>query len=286
MQDLSPLVINCENLSTGTVFSVPHSGRAYPTAFVQGSLLDGTQIRSSEDAFVDDLFVGARERGAAMLIARAPRAYVDLNRSATDLDPALIEGVQTSGTDPRVTSGLGVIPRVVSNGRPIRSGKMSLIEAQNRLDAAYHPYHGKLKALLSERHLRLGRALLFDCHSMPKEAVANIRTADGRVPDIVLGDRFGASCAPDIMDNVEQIFEDHGFAVMRNTPFAGVDILRRYGRPAKGQHAVQIEINRGLYWEERALAKTAGFEGLQTRLRSVVEGLVQLGQQRLPLAAE
>ncbi len=176
------------------VFSSPHSGAAYPPAFLAASLLEPLQLRSSEDAFVDELYAAAPESGAPLLAARVPRACVDLNRSADDLDPALIVGAAKRFLNPRIAAGLGVIPRVVGEGRQIMRGKMPLAEAERRIATVWHPYHTKLRALVAEARAAFGTAILFDCHSMPHDALAAAPLIRGRRPDVVLGDRFGAAC--------------------------------------------------------------------------------------------
>lgn len=268
------------------VFASPHSGADYPTSFVRRSQLDERTIRSSEDAFVDQLFDAAPEFGAPLLCAGAPRAFVDLNRSVDELDPALIEGVRRQGYNPRVASGLGVIPRVVANGRTIYSGKLSLTEAQRRIDGYWRPYHDKLQGLLDEARGQFGRAILVDCHSMPHEAMDGIARRNGKRPEIVLGDRFGAAAAADLVDRVEAAFASAGLVVTRNTPFAGAYVTQAYGRPSRGQHAVQIEIDRSLYMNERKVAPNANFDAFRSLLRGVIAEIAPMGLGDLPLAAE
>jgi N-formylglutamate amidohydrolase len=195
---------------TPVIFSSPHSGKDYPAALLLRSLLDERAIRSSEDAFVDELFARAPVWGAPLISARVPRAYIDLNRAADELDPALIEGVVRAPHNPRVSSGLGVIPRVVANGRAIYSGKIPLCEAQMRIETLWHPYHQALRTLIGESLEMFGEAVLIDCHSMPHEAIESISHPKGFRPDVVLGDRFGASARGDVMDRVEQAFTAAG----------------------------------------------------------------------------
>jgi N-formylglutamate amidohydrolase len=268
------------------IFGSPHSGRDYSESFLENSLLDSTQIRASEDAFVDELFSDAPEFGAPLLAACTPRAYVDLNRRADELDGALIDGVEKRNTNPRIASGLGVIPRVVAEGRAIRSGKLSLEQAKARLSEAYFPYHQMLKQALDQAHANFGQAILIDCHSMPHSATANMVVRGGGQPDIVLGDRFGASCAREITDQIEQIFVSQGFSVSRNVPFAGAYIVQNYGRPSLGRHAIQIEIDRSLYMDEQQVAKSDEYHAFKERLRAVVQQLAVLGEQSFALAAE
>lgn len=268
------------------VFASPHSGRDYPTTFLRHSVLNAHAIRTSEDAYVDQLFNAAPDYGAVFLKARAPRAYVDLNRARTELDPALIEGATNHGHNPRVASGLGVIPRVVANGRSIYRGKISMVEAQRRLDEVWTPYHNQLQKLLETATDRFGQAVLVDCHSMPHEAMDGIAKSARRRPDVVLGDRFGAAASSDIVDRIEAAFASAGFTVTRNAPFAGAHITQAYGRPNRNQHAVQVEIDRSIYMNERAIRPNSQFERVRLRLRNVMAEIAKIGQDRLPLAAE
>ncbi len=268
------------------VFASPHSGRDYSWSFLRSSVLDEHAIRSSEDAFVDQFFECAPLYGAPFIKAGAPRAFVDLNRSSDELDPALIEGVRRQGHNPRVASGLGVIPRVVAGGRAIYCGKMSHEEAMRRITRYWQPYHDMLQKLLDDAHRRHGQAVLLDCHSMPHEAMDGIARGGMRRPDIVLGDRFGAAASREVVDRVEAAFVSAGFIVTRNTPFAGAYITQAYGRPSRGQHAVQVEIDRSLYMSESLIRPNGDFEAVQKALRQVVAEVVQIGQGRVPLAAE
>ena len=150
----------------------------------------------------------------------------------------LIQGVRRSGHNPRIASGLGVIPRVVSNGRAIYAGKLSRSEADARISRYWHPYHAALQTLLNEAQRDFGQAILIDCHSMPHEAVDGVARSAPKRPDIVLGDRFGAAASGEIVDHIEAAFAAAGLTVTRNAPFAGAYIAQAYGRPSRGQHAV------------------------------------------------
>ncbi|MEP2640928.1 N-formylglutamate amidohydrolase [Roseobacter sp.] len=268
------------------VFASPHSGRDYPWSLLRASVLDELAIRSSEDAFVDQLFECAPQFGATFLKAGVPRAFVDLNRSSDELDPALIEGARRRGHNPRVASGLGVIPRVVSNGRAIYRGKIAMLEAKRRLDEYWHPYHNMLQSVLDQAVERHGQAVLIDCHSMPHEAVQGVARTGAKRPDIVLGDRFGAAAAGEVVDRVEAAFVAAGFCVARNAPFAGAYITQAYGRPTRSQHAVQVEIDRAIYMNEDRVEPAAHFADVQRTLRGVVAEIARIGQDRAPLAAE
>ena len=275
-----------ERRETPVIFSSPHSGKDYPAALLLRSPLDEQAIRSSEDAFVDELFARAPLWGAPLIAACVPRAYIDLNRAADELDPALIEGVTRPPHNPRVSSGLGVIPRVVANGRAIYKGKIPLHEAQTRIDTFWHPYHQALRVLMDESMSQFGEAVLIDCHSMPHEAIeAHARPGQPR-PEVVLGDRFGAAAGREVMDLVESAFLDAGLRVARNAPFAGAYIAQAYGRPSRSQHVVQIEIDRALYMNEARIQRRPDFAAFEALMAGVISRIAGFGRQSQPLAAE
>lgn len=273
--------------TTSVVFASPHSGRHYPAQFLKRIILDEQQIRSSEDAFVDDLFAAAVDQGAPFLTAHWPRAYLDLNRGADELDPAVIAGVYRSGHNPRVAGGLGVIPRVVSNGRPIYRGKLPLDEVHARLATIWRPYHDQLQTLIDESLKSFGEAILIDLHSMPHNALGSAGLGRGARPDVVLGDRFGAAASPSVVDQIAAAFSAAGFKVARNMPFAGAYICKHYGRPSRQQHAVQVEIDRSLYMDEARVAPNADYDSVKQRLTAVLGELAKIGRPReRVLAAE
>ena len=272
-------------LTSSIVFATPHSGRNYPLDFLDRIILDAHAIRASEDAFVDQLFLPVTAVGAPLLAALVPRAFVDLNRSCEELDPALIEGVRSTGSSARVTSGLGVVPRVVGAGRSIYHGKISMVEAQARLQDVWYPYHQRLQVLLDATRTKFGHVVLIDCHSMPHEA-ANPGLRSKTSPEIVVGDRFGAAADLKVTECVQAAFTDAGFRVSRNMPFAGAYISQHYGKPKRGQHVVQIEIDRSLYLDEASIEPLSSFADFQTRLHTVIEKIAALEVGRDRIAAE
>ncbi|MEP1329068.1 MULTISPECIES: N-formylglutamate amidohydrolase [Rhodobacterales] len=279
-------IVSPQELTSAVVFASPHSGSDYDSAFLQASILDGQQIRSSEDAFVDQLFAEAPKFGAPLLAAVKPRAYLDLNRAPEELDPALIEGVARRGVNPRVASGLGVIPRVVANARAIYRGKLSQSEVDHRITRYWHPYHQALQELLQQAQVRFGQSVLIDCHSMPHEAVASMPARPGLPPEVVLGDRFGSSASAGVMDRVEAAFVRSGLRVVRNAPFAGAYITQSYGRPSRRQHAIQVEIDRALYMDEKTVRPNADFDRVKALLSGVAAEISRIRQDELPVAAE
>ena len=269
-----------------TIFSSPHSGKLYNETFEGKANLDLVDLRSSEDAFVDELFSDVDLRGSQLLSAVAPRSFVDLNRSFEELDPKLIIGVKKGRETNKVKSGLGVIPRVVAKEKTINSTMITLDEVKKRLNSYYFPYHKNLKRMLNETKLKFGKVLLIDCHSMPKSAVKGLERFKYNSPDIVLGDCYGTSCSQEILQKVENIIKTHGFNVIRNYPFSGGFITKHYGKPNLNQHVVQIEINRSLYMNEKDIVKNSDFSEFKEKIMGISSELIQIGCESDCLAAE
>ncbi len=279
-------LLSPEVRTTSVVFASPHSGRDYPWAFSRRSILDERTLRSSEDAFVDELFGAAPEHGAPLLAATYPRAWVDVNRSADELDPALIEGVRKGIHNPRVASGLGVVPRVVANGRAIYRGKLTRREADARIQNGWRPWHDAIDSLLDESRRMFSEAILVDCHSMPHEAIETLSNQKHPRPDVVLGDRFGAAAGSEVVDRIEAAFASAGLRVARNSPFAGAYVTQHYGRPVEAQHVVQIEIDRSLYMNERMIRPSPNFDEFRRLMNGVVAEIAAIGRADIRVAAE
>jgi len=258
------------------VFNSPHSGRHYPEDFLRSTSLDKSDIRRSEDLLVDRLFAPVVELGAPLMNAVYPRAYLDVNREPYELDPKMFDGrlpAYVNVRSLRVAGGLGTIPRVVSDAANIYTRQLSVAEGLDRIERIYRPYHDTLRRLLAQTHVAFGMAILIDCHSMP----SNIRGGPNRLrPDFVLGDRFGASCMPGLTDCAAAALQRLGYTVCRNKPYAGGFITEHYGRPARGLHTLQIEVNRGLYMDEQRLEPHRGFERLSADLYRLAESLIAL----------
>ena len=250
-------------LTSPLVFSSPHSGSLYPEAFLAASRLDALTLRRSEDAFVDELFLPCVALGAPLVRAVFPRAYLDVNREPYELDPKVFDGPLpdfANNRSLRVAVGLGTIPRVVGDAQPIYKRPLPVSEGLARIEALYRPYHASLAALTERARERFGRALLIDCHSMPSNA------ADVGGWDIVLGDRFGGSAAPIVIETLETSLRASGYRVRRNKPFAGGYITEHFGAPGAGIHAVQIEIARALYLDERRIVLNDQWTALRDHL--------------------
>ncbi len=268
------------------VFNSPHSGRDYPAHFLAASRLDAWSIRRSEDTYVDELFASAVPQGAPLLKAHFPRAWLDVNREPYELDPRMFDGelpAYANVRSLRVAGGLGTIARVVSENLEIYDRPIRVEDALARIEGVYKPYHDTLRRLLARTHSDFGFAVLIDCHSMP----STVRTAAGRSrPDFVLGDRFGSSCAPELSTAAAEILAGLGYSVVRNKPYAGGFITEHYGRPGRGLHALQIEINRGLYMNERTLEKLPDFGRLAFDLARFCAALAAIPDAGLHPTAE
>lgn len=263
---------------TALVFASPHSGGVYPADMVEAARLPVETLRGSEDAFVDRVIAGAPSLGVAVILARLARAYVDLNREPWELDPAMFDEElpdYAQGRTARVAAGLGAIPRVAGEGRPIYARKLTFAEARDRIELAHRPYHDALDRQLAAARAAHGAAILIDWHSMPAAAARGVRGRGGSC-DIVLGDRFGAACSPKLTALVERELEGMGYRVARNAPYAGGYTTEHYGRPAKRTHALQIEINRGLYMDEDTREPTEGLTKLTADAETLTRALAGL----------
>lgn len=269
-----------EEVQGPVLFNSPHSGRIYPRAFMDQVRLDFDTLRRSEDSFVDELFQDVVEQGLPLMRALFPRAFLDLNREPYELDPRMFEGRLPAFANTRsirVSGGLGTIARVVGESQEIYQRRLSVAEGLERIETFYKPYHQALRRLMSRSHRAFGVAVLVDCHSMPSGPARE----EGLRADIVLGDRYATSCSGLVTDLLEAELSARGYAVVRNKPYAGGYITEHYGNPVAGLHAVQIEINRGLYMDETHYQRAAGFARVQADMCAVAGRLNVLALEAL-----
>jgi N-formylglutamate amidohydrolase len=249
-----PLQITCP-----LVFNSPHSGRFYPLEFLNQTRLDAQLIRKSEDTHVDDMFAPVLNVGAVLHVANFPRSYVDVNREAFELDQRMFDELLPSYikmNSSRALGEFGTIARMVSEAVEIYDKKLSLKEAFHRIETVYKPFHRSLRLVLKETHDLFGKVVLVDCHSMPSTTHY----------DIVLGDQFGKSANKDLSDYAYRCLRDLGFSVAKNNPYAGGYITQFYGKPLANYHALQIEINRALYMNEKTRVLTHRFNKVQAAM--------------------
>src|SRR5713226_4422337 len=263
------------------VFNSPHSGNVYPRAFLTSSRLDTVTLRRSEDSFVDELTIGVVRRGYPLMRAHFPRCYVDVNREPYELDPRMFEGRLPSFANTRsmrVAGGLGTVARVVGDAQEIYGQRTPVDDAIRRIEGLYKPYHRALRRLFTRVHRDFGAAVLIDCHSMPSTAGAKDERPRA---DVVLGDRYGTSCVAVVAETIEEVLRTRGYVVSRNKPYAGGFITEHYGNPAVGLHAIQLEINRALYMDERRYERSASFAAVAADLELLADRLADIPLQEL-----
>jgi len=256
------------------VLSVPHAGRDYGAQLLKASRLNRAALETLEDRLVDRLVWRATAAGATAFIARAPRAEIDLNRDAREIDPALIAPPLPSGSlvqSARSRGGLGLIPSRIAGAGPIWRERIARAELNRRIDTIHVPYHAALEAALGHARARFGEAILLDCHSMPPRARPD---SDGQpMAAIVFGDRHGTTIQPDLLDCALAASRALGFRSACNAPYAGGYTVIRHGRPQQGVHALQIEIDRSAYLDEDLRTPGPGFEGVSRLIAAVVQAL-------------
>ena len=263
------------------VLSVPHAGRDYPPALRAMARVSTAALASLEDRWVDAVADAARG-GETMLVQRAPRAWIDLNRAEGERDPRLDEGASDAGqpiASAKVRSGLGLVPRRTSQAGELWSRRLTGAEVEARIAADHRPYHAALGETLAAARARFGAAVLLDLHSMPSIAGA-------ASPQLVLGDRFGRAAAARFVHRLEAEVEAAGLRVALNSPYAGGHILDRHARPAAGIHGIQVEIDRALYLDRRGELSTR-FAATAELVRRMIAALADEALARpAALAAE
>lgn len=250
------------------LLSVPHAGRRYAPALLAATRLPAATLGILEDPLVDRLIGHGIAAGAAAIVAHSPRAEIDLNRSLNDLDPNMVAPpLRGSSADAplsrRACAGLGLIPsRLIGYGAIWRRA-LARSEVDRRIAETHVPYHAAIAAALMDMRDRFGVAVLLDCHSMPPRAGS----------PIVLGDRYGASCASGLVDVVERVCAAHAMPTSRNDPYAGGEIVSRHGHPDAGIHAIQIEIDRRRYLAPDLRTPGAEFAQVATMIGAIVEAI-------------
>lgn len=250
--------------ATPLVFASPHSGDVYPEDMA--AIAPARAVRSAEDAAVDQLIDCAAAEGASLIAARIGRAYVDLNRAPDEWDPALIVDAVAPAVSAKAQAGYGVVARLAGDGTPLYDRRLTRAEAEARVARVHAPYHAALAEMMQATRARFGRAVLIDWHSMPS------RATNGAV-DVVLGDRHGTSCEAMLTRRLRRLFEAQGLTVGLNRPYAGGYATQAWGRPEEGFQAIQVELSRGLYWDETAWGPSPGWKRCRSALGRVIAGL-------------
>ncbi|MSP48769.1 MAG: N-formylglutamate amidohydrolase [Alphaproteobacteria bacterium] len=258
----------------------PHSGNVYPDDFRPIAPME--LLRTGEDAFVHELFGAGPAKGAILIEAHFPRVYIDPNRAPTDIDPDLLSETWPEPLKPTEKSrlGLGLIRRLAVPGVPVHGKRLTVAEVKARLDRYYSPYHRAVGGAYEELHGRFGTVWHINCHSMKSIGTSMNTDVGKRRPDFVLGDRDGKTCDPAFVRLVHEVLADLGYAVAINDPYKGLELIMRYSDPAAGRHALQIEINRARYMDEKRIARGAEFDRLKADLDRLLDAVVDFARRR------
>ncbi|MEM0908319.1 MAG: N-formylglutamate amidohydrolase [Pseudomonadota bacterium] len=258
----------------------PHSGCTYPPDFKP--ILPLKACRRAEDFQVDQVFGDAVRQGLPLYKALFPRIYVDVNRAKSDLTPESVDGVLPFPLAPSAKAKLG--KGVIWMDAPPPSytalypEPLGADEVARRLDACWVPYRSGLEDLVAAVREKHGVAYYLDCHSMQTVSTAMHEEGAGQTrPHIVLSDRDGATSGLAFRQLMAEALVAEGFEVSINTPYKGADLVQTLGRPAEGVHALQIELRRNLYMDEKALVLNDRFADTRARvgraLQAVAKGL-------------
>ncbi|SFD89868.1 N-formylglutamate amidohydrolase [Paracidovorax konjaci] len=272
---------------TALVLDSPHSGTAYPQDFQPA--LGLATLRHAEDTHVEKLYAFAPGLGTAWVEAHFPRIYLDANRDTTEIDTSMFDAPWPDPvtTDPavlqKVRLGKGLLWKCTDEGLPIYDRPLTVAEGRARIDRCWRPYHAAVAQAIDAAHARHGYSLHLNCHSMPAVAASHATLHPGLVhADFVIGDRDGTTADPALSLALCEFLRARGYGVDYNHPYKGVELVRRYGAPARHRHSIQVEINRRLYMDERTLAlQPEGFARLQGDLRALVEWLLEVDPRRL-----
>jgi N-formylglutamate deformylase len=271
---------------TPLVLDSPHSGVDYPEDFAPACEM--AVLRKAEDTHVEKLYAFAPSLGVAWIEALFPRSYLDANRNTTELD---VELLQETWPDPvesdpaalaKVRLGKGLVWRLTDDGVPLYDRKLSVAEVRGRIERCWQPYHAAVADAIAAAHARHGYSIHLNCHSMPAISASHATNFPGLVhADFVIGDRDGTTAAPALSAWLCEQLRGFGYSVEYNHPYKGVELVRRYGEPARDRHSIQVEINRKLYMDEPSLQLHGGFESLRAHLRQLVEQLLALDPRTL-----
>jgi N-formylglutamate deformylase len=271
--------------STPLVLDSPHSGVEYPEDFRHAC--DPQLLRQAEDTHVEKLYDFAPALGVAWIEALFPRSYLDANRDTTEIDVSLFDEPWPGpvATDPaamaKVRLGKGLVWRCTDDGVPLYERRLTASEVQARIERCWRPYHAAVAEAIAAAHGRHGYSIHINCHSMPAISGSHATEFPGLVhADFVVGDRDGTSADPALSRRICDHLKSLGYSVEYNHPYKGVELVRRYGDPARDRHSIQVEVNRKLYMNEHTLELHAGYEPLKRSLRSMVELLLRTDPRR------
>ncbi|MBP2277338.1 MULTISPECIES: N-formylglutamate amidohydrolase [Sphingomonas] len=262
------------------VLSVPHAGRDYPLALRAALRVPLAAATVLEDRYIDAVALAAH-RDETLFVQRRARAWIDLNRSEQERDPAIDEGAAWTAlplASAKLRGGLGLVPRRVAGAGELWRRRLDAQDVAARIRDDHRPYHAALALALAAARARFGTAVLLDIHSMPSLGPDQ--------PRLVIGDRFGRSAGTRFIAAIEAVAARHGVMAALNTPYAGGHILDTHARPASGVHAIQIEFDRSLYLDPAGDRPGDTLPAVARLLRDMIDALADEAATTLSIAAE
>jgi N-formylglutamate amidohydrolase len=270
-------VYHTDTLRSPVLLSVPHAGRDYPPALLENLRVSPAELLRLEDRYADRLVQPAIAAGCSAIVAHRARAWVDLNRAEDDIDSGMFTGAigdEEAAPSSKARGGLGLFPRRLQACGELWKHPMLWEDAQQRIAGAHLPYHQSIAAILSAMHAKFGVAILLDVHSMPPLPIVAVAQA---TPRIVVGDRFGRSSSTVYAELILGRAKQAGLAAALNAPYSGDYVLRRHGDPMRGIHAVQLEVDRGLYLDSNLREPGNGLKITAQFVQNVVSDLIDQG---------
>lgn len=264
--------INAKDIKYPIVLSSPHSGHVFPQEFYDHVTVDEKNLHANEDWFVDALIEGAITAGMPTLLMNISRCYVDVNRDKMEIDPSMYfdypQQEDNCAGSRRCRVGFGVIHRIMENGHNIYDKPLSYAEVQDRICQVYDVYHKKLSKIIDKVVKKFGFCFVLDCHSMPSK-IGAMMLGDKPI-DICIGNLFEQSCPPEMSEFFMKAFIDKGYNCLYNTPYSGAYITFNYCQPRKKVYTMQLEVNRGLYMNEKKYIKNKKFQQVSTDVSDVI----------------
>ena len=262
------------------IVDVPHAGEWVPEVLSGEITPETADMKRDLDLYVDRLWVDAPALGAMLIVSEVSRYVVDLNRARNDVSPNTVRGAARS-FDPGYYHDRGVVWRTSTDGTPVMTAPLAPDAFERRIANFWAPYHDAISERIASLREEFGFCILVDGHSMPSVGRTDHLSRPARRADIVPGDLDGKTCDPALTRTVVSHFRGEGYSVLANQPYKGGWITRNYGRPDDGVHAIQIEVNRGLYMDERTFdVRAEGLERMRRACAALLPRLAQLNFRR------
>jgi len=267
--------------ATPVLVEVPHSGLQVPPDVEPEIEATPLAVLRDSDIYVDQLYERAPDQGATLLVSRVSRYVVDLNRGPDEVDSAAVPRHPNA----RHIPARGVVWRARTDGTPLLRAPLTIDQFAKRIELYYKPYHQKLREVAARMREEHGHVVILAAHSMPSAGRRVFGGREVRRADIVPGTRGRSTADGRIIDLVDAHFRGAGLSVKHDDPYRGGWTTSSYGAPKRGQHAIQIELNRALYVNEQTSEiKKRDFAQLQEVLDQLVSKLGELMKSKAQFA--